>query len=441
MVRRVVITGLGPVSPIGIGKQEFWDAVVNGKCNYREVTRFPIKPQYKTRIAAELDVYVPKISDGKLVQPPQGFKGLNVGKYVNQKTLRKIQSFSVPFGGFSLYYGIAAAKLAIEDSGLDISQEDPERIGCMVAAATGDMILIREAEPVFEITQYGAMGGISGTIAYEFGLQGVGIPVAGACASGSLSLQCGYKEIKSGDQDIMLVGSVSAALASAAFFEACDQPKYGPMSTQNDLQRPMKPFDINRGGFVLAEGAGVLVLEELDRALNRGAHIYAEIAGYGHSTDTASHLSDVSLGGYLRAMGSALKRSGIAVDDFQKKTIHINTHGTSTRKNDVIESTAIRKVFSDYADRFFINSIKGTTGHAQEAASSHELIACALTLDTDTIPPTTGLENPDPECGNLNFIKYQKVEEKVDIIIKNASGFCGPYCTIVLKKYEDKTEE
>jgi len=437
MERRVVITGLGPVSPVGIGKQEFWDAVVNGKTNFRKITRYPIKPEYKTWIGAELDVYVPKsIVKGKPTPAPEGFKGLDVGKYVHEKTLRQIQGFKTPFGGYSLYYAIAATKLAVEDSGLDLSKEDPERVGCMVAAATGDMILIREAKPVFEITQYGAMGGITGTIAYEFGLQGVGIPVAGACASGNISLRCGYKEIKSGEQDIVFVGSVSAALASVAFFEACDQPKYGPMSTQNDLQRPMKPFDIDRGGFVLGEGSGVLVLEELTHALNRGAHIYAEIVGYGHSTDTATHLSDVSLDGYLRAIGSAVKHSGLTVDDLEKKTIHINAHGTSTRKNDVIETTAIRKVFGDYADRFFVNSIKGTTSHAQEAASSHELIACALALDTDTIPPTIGLENPDPECGNLNFVQHKKVEERVDIVIKNASGFCGPYCTIVLKRYE-----
>ncbi len=437
MERRVVITGLGPISPVGIGHLEFWDAVTHGKTNYREITRYPLKPEYKTRIAAELDVYIPEIVDGNLVTLPPGFKGLNVGKYVDAKTIRKIQRFGVPFGGLSLYYGIAAAKLAMEDSHLNLNEEDLERIGCMVAAATGDMILIREAKPVFEITQYGAMGGISGTIAYEFGLQGVGVPLAGACASGNLSLQYGYKEIKSGDQDIMLVGSVSAALASEAFFEACDQPTSGPMSIQNDLERPMKPFDIDRGGFVLGEGAGVLVLEELNHALNRGAHIYAEVAGYAHSTDTATHMSDVSIGGYLRAMTGAVKRAGLTEDDLQNKTICINTHGTSTPKNDLIETMAIRKVFGDSAQRFFVNSIKGTTGHAQEASSAHELIAAALALDTNTIAPTIGLENPDPECGNLNFVKHHKIEEELDFVIKNASGFCGPYCTIILKKYVD----
>lgn len=435
MKRRVVITGLGPVSPVGLNKEEFWTSVVNGRTNFRRVTRYPTT-HCTTYLAAEIDVYVPKLVNGVLQTSPEGFKGLDVSHFVHPKTLRKVERFKVNRGGWLLYYAIAAAKLAVEDSGLNLSEENLERIGCTVSAAGGDMLLIRYARPLFEATQYGALGGVTGTISYEFGLQGVGIPLAGACASGSLSLRSGYMEIISGGQDVVLVGGASAGLAAPKFFEACDQPRFGPMSKQNDHRRPMKPFDIDRGGFVLAEGAGVLVLEELEHARRRNAHIYAEVMGCGHSTDTATHLADVSIGGYLRAMRKAMKNAGLTEHELATKTIHLNTHGTATRKNDVIESRAIREVFGEYASRFLVNSIKGTTGHAQEASSAHELIACALILDRKIVPPTTGLENPDPECGDLDFVYGSYRQEDVDIVIKNASGFCGPYCTVILKKFE-----
>ena len=243
-------------------------------------------------------------------------------------------------------------------------------------------------------------------------------------------------EIASGNQDVMLVGSVSAALASRAFFQACDQPRFGPMSKQNDEERPMKPFDVDRGGFVLGEGAGVLVIEELDHALARGAHIYAEIAGFGHSTDTATHMADVSIDGYLRAMGAARTNAGLTEEVLATKTIHFSTHGTATRKNDKIETEAIRQVFGENSKQFLVNSIKGTTGHAQEAASGHELIAACLVLERGIVPPTTGLVNLDPDCHSLDIVHGEARQADVDIVIKSASGFCGPYCTTVLKKYE-----
>ena len=435
MQRRVVITGLGPLASVGIGKKEYWTALIEGKTNFRKVTRFSTD-DYVAEIGAELDVYVPKLVNGKKDSPPEGFKGLDVSQFVHKKTLRKVERFGVEAGGWSLYYAIAAAKLAVEDAKLNLEEEDLERIGCTVSAASGDIQLIRYAKPLFEITQYGALGGVSGTISYEFGLQGVGLPLAGACASGSLSMRSGYQEIISGEQDVMLVGGVSAGLASPAFFAACDQPRFGPMSKQNDYDRPMKPFDIDRGGFVLGEGAGVLVLEDLEHAQRRGAHIYAEVLGFGHSTDTATHLADVSIGGYLRAMTKAIKNTGLTDKDLETKTIHFNAHGTATRKNDLIETQAVRQVFNGAAERFMINSIKGTTGHGQEASSAHELIACALVLDRKIIPPTVGLENPDPECGNLDFVRGEAREADVDIVLKSSSGFCGPYCTVVMSKFE-----
>ncbi|MEM7124949.1 MAG: beta-ketoacyl-[acyl-carrier-protein] synthase family protein [Chloroflexota bacterium] len=433
--RRVVITGLGPISPVGIGRESFWDSLVHGKTNFRKVTRYSTE-KCVAQLGAEMDVHAPEKGD-KIKPAPEGFKGLDITKYVHPKTIRKIARFGVEAGGWLLYYAIAAAKLAVEDANLNIDDEDPTRVGCTVAAAGGDMLLIRHSAPLFEVTQYGALGGVTGTISYEFGLQGVGIPLAGACASGSLSLRSGYTEIRTGEQDVVLVGGASSGLAAQQFFEACDQPKFGPMSKQNDEERPMKPFDVDRGGFVLGEGAGVMVLEELEHAKKRNAHIYAEIVGTGHSTDTATHMADVSIGGYLRSMAKMVENTGLSEKDLATKNIHLNCHGTATRKNDVLETQAIRQIFGDNAYKFHINSVKGTTGHAQEAASAHELIAAAMVLDQGLIPPTTGLVNPDPECGNLNFVTGEARQENVDIVIKNASGFCGPYCSVALKKFDE----
>jgi len=434
--RRVVITGLGPVSPVGIGKDDFWNSIQNGDTNFCEVSRFSTE-KFSTKIGAEMDVFVPELKDGKLTTAPEGFSGLDVSQYVNPKTFRKVENFSTVAGGWSLYYAIAAAKLAMEDSGIDLSKEDKERIGVTVSAASGDVQLIREGPLIFEITQYGALGGITGTIAFEFGLEGTGIPSAGACASASISMRAGYLEIMSGAQDVIVTGAVSSGLASPGFFEACDQPTFGPMSKQNDMDRPMKPFDKDRGGFVLGEGAGVLILEDLEHAKARGAKIYAEVVGFGHSTDTATHLADVSIGGYIRAMNQAVKNAGLSDEVLAEKNIYMNTHGTSTRKNDALECQAIQQVFGDNANKLMVNSLKGITGHAQEAASAHELIACAMSLDEGVIPPTVGLENPDPECGDLDFVYGNKRETEVDYVIKNASGFCGPYITTVLKRYVD----
>ena len=435
--RRVVITGLGPVSPVGIGVEPFWESVKHGKSNYRRISRFSTE-NAKTNIAAEIDVFVPKLKGGEFSSPPDNFTGLNVGEYVHPKTFRKIERFGIKSGGWSLYYAIAAAKLAVQDAKLDLDSEDKERVGVTISAASGDAQLSRLGPPVFDITQYGALGGLVGSIAFEFGLHGTGIPTAGACASGGISLRAGYLEIMSGAQEVMLTGSTSAALASPLLFEAYDEPRFGgPMSTENDLARPMKPFDINRKGFALSEGAGVIVLEELEHAKARGAKIYAEVLGFGHSTDTAEHFADVSIGGYTRAMTQSLNNCGLTLDEINNSKVYLNSHGTATKKNDLIEAQAIQSVFGDLAESLMINSIKGTTGHAQEAASSHELISCALSLEKGIIPPTTGLETLDPECGNLNFIRDKFHETNIDYVFKNASGFCGPYVTTVLKKYSE----
>ena len=432
--RRVVITGIGPISPVGIGKHDFWESIKHGVTNFREVTRYPVD-KFKTKIAAEMDVFVPELVDGKLTKAPEGFKGLDVSKFVNPKTFRKIENFGVERGGWSIYYAIASAKLAMEDSGLDLSKENMERVGVTYAAASGDAQLIRGSKPVFELTQYGALGGLSGTIAYEYGIEGTGIPSAGACASASISMRSAYLEIMSGAQDVVITGACSAGLAWSGFFECCDEPAQGPMSQQNDLERPMKPFDKDRGGFILGEGAGALILEDLEHAKARGANIYAEVVGFGHSTDTATHLADVSKPGYIRAMRLAKENAGLTDEVLASSTVYMNTHGTSTRKNDVLESHAIAEVFGDSSKKFLVNSIKGTTGHAQEAASAHELISACISLQEGVVPPTVGLKEVDPECADLDYVRDEYRNADIDYVIKNASGCCGPYITTVLKRY------
>ena len=435
--RRVVVTGLGPCSAVGIGKEDFWESIKYGKTNFTKVTRYPVD-RFKCKIGAEMDVFVPELVDGKLTQAPEDFKGLDVSKYVNPKTFRKIENFNVERGGWSLYYAIASAKIAMEDSGIDLSKENKERIGVTYAAASGDPQLIRQSKPVFELTQYGALGGISGTIAYEFGLEGTGIPSAGACASASISMRLAYLEIMSGAQDVVITGSCNAGLAWEGFFECCDEPSVGPMSQQNDLERPMKPFDKDRGGFILGEGSGALILEDLEHAKARGAKIYAEVVGFGHSTDTATHMADVSQPGYIRAMRLARENAGLTDEVLDNSKVYFNCHGTSTRKNDVLETNAITQVFGDQAKKFMVNSIKGTTGHAQEAASAHELISACISLDQGVVPPTTGLKNLDPECADLDYVRDEYRQTEIDYVIKNASGFCGPYITTVLKRYDEE---
>lgn len=416
MNRRVVITGLGPVTPVGTGKEAFWDSVVNGRSHYREISRLPLKAEYGTRIAAEIRDFEPE-------------------KYVHERTRNKIRKFKLENAGLSIYYAVAAAKLAVQDSGLDFEQKDKERVGIAFGAAVGDLKIIMEAKPSFYITQFGGLNAFAGAIAFEYGLRGPGRAVSAACATGIVNLTEGFRDIMDGNADIMIVGSTSAPLVTR-LFEAFNDP-LSPMSRKNDTERGMRPYDKDRDGFVLGEGAGALVVEELEHALERRAHIYAEVIGYGDATDTSTHFADITMDGYFRAMRNAAERAGLNERDFQEKRIYVNTHGTATRKNDIVEPEAIIKLFGDYTKRLLVSSIKGTTGHAQEAASSMELIASALVLDRGIVPPTTSLENPDPECGNLNFVPNEKVEDRIDVVLKNAAGFCGIYSTAVLARYQD----
>ncbi len=416
-MRRVVITGLGPVSPVGIGKESFWNAIISGKTAFCKISRFPLRKDHVTQIAAEIHDFDPK-------------------KYVREKTVERVARFGFDHAGLILYYAIAGAKLAIEDSGIDFTKEDLQRSGVMVGSASGDPALLTKVNPSFPITQYGMVSSLVGCIAYEYGLQGIGFSLSGACSTGNLNLRGGYKEIRDGDADIMIVGSSSAPIMTPHPFDDFDDPtKISPMSRVNDPHVGMRPYDRDRDGFILSEGAGILILEELMHAVERGAHIYAEVVGYGDSTQTSRHFADITVDGYYNSMKSALDRTR-SRGSLDGKCVYVNAHGTATVKNDIVESEAIRKVFDGETGTVFVSSLKGTLGHAQEAASSLELIACSLSLDRGIIPVTAGLMNPDPNCKPLNVIKGESIEAPVDIVVKNTAGFCGIYSTIVLKKYE-----
>jgi len=412
---RVCITGLGPVTPVGIGKDKFWDSVVNGRSNYTPITRFDTS-KYKTKIAAQV-------------------QNSNLEEIVHKKTLRRINQFGVKHGGLSLVYAVAAADLALKDSGIELEKEDKKTIGVLVGAATGDIALLKGInKPNFQITQYAATGSPAGCIAFQYDLRGPSHAVSGACATGNLNLQAGLEKILSGRADVMLVGSTSALIVAPNFYD--DYSAAGSPMTRDNA--PMKPFDKNRSGFILGEGAGVIVLEDLDHALRRGAHIYAEIIGYGESTDTSMHFADVTVDGYTNCLQNALHHSQLTSNELSEKVIYLNAHGTGTRKNDEVEMQAVRNVFAEHAGQLLISSIKGTIGHPQEAASAMELIASALVLDRGVVPPSTNIQELDPKFEGLNIVRDKSVSKSVDMVVKNASGFCGVYSTVILGKYSGR---
>jgi 3-oxoacyl-[acyl-carrier-protein] synthase II len=414
MKRRVVITGLGPISAVGLGKDKFWDSVIDGRSNYTEISRFDVS-DYPTKIAAQVCDFDPE-------------------DYVHTKTLRRIRQFEVENGGLSLMFAVAAANLAVRDSQLELDTEDKTRVGTMVGDATGDLALIRGIKrPNFQITQYSAASSPNACIAFQYDLRGPTYIVSGACATANLNLVCGLEKIVSDRVDIMFVGSTSALILSPHLY-ADYSARGSPMTDDN---QPMRPFDRNRRGFILGEGAGVLILEELEHALARGAHIYAEVLGYGEATDVSTHFADVTKEGYVDCMSNAIQDVGLTPEMLERKKVYLNAHGTATKKNDEVEMAAVRDVFGKHTGQIYISSIKGTTGHAQEAASGMELIASALALDQGIIPPSTNIRELDPSFKGLRIVKDEALKQSVDVVLKNAAGFCGVYSTVALGRYSD----
>jgi len=411
MKRRVVITGLGAITPIGIGKTEFWQGLIAGKNGIDRVQSFDVS-EFPTQIGAEV-------------------KNFDPAMFFDKKESRRMDRF----GQFAL----AAAKLAVEDAELDVKKIDKTRAGVSVGSGIGGIQTIQEQIEVLKTKGPRRVSPFlvpmlianiaSGYISIEFGFQGPNATIVTACATGTHSIGEAFNMIRAGMADVMVAGGAEAAFVPIAFAGFCSMRA---MSTRNDdPARASRPFDAQRDGFVMGEGAGVVILEELGHALKRGARIYAEVAGYGLSGD-AYHITAPDPEG----KGAALCMS-MALQDAQmnpEEVDYINAHGTSTPLNDKIETMAIKQVFGEHAYKLAISSTKSMIGHLLGAAGSVEAIACALTLAHQVIPPTINYENPDPEC-DLNYVPNKAQKRKIKVALSNSFGFGGTNATLILKQF------
>jgi 3-oxoacyl-[acyl-carrier-protein] synthase II len=409
-VKRVVITGLGPVTPIGVGKEEFWHSLVDGKSAYSEITRFDLQPWDRIRIAAEV-------------------KSFDASKYVDDLTLQAINRVC-DGGGRSLFYGLAGAILAVEDSGLDLSRVDHERLGVVVGSGSGDLEILQKGKGNFVRGAFALANSLPGLIARKIGAKGDSRFVSAACATGNVTFEEGFTKVRSGSHDIVVVGSVETPIGSPFYLGTEEDRRLGQkaLSEKNDLSLGMLPFDQGRDGPVLAEGAGILVLEELEHALARGATIYSEVLGCASYTSFDTNLVRITEQGYRRAMQKAIQASGVR--EFGREKTYINAHGTATIMNDKIESHIIAEVLGRDT---ITSSFKGILGHAQAGCAGMELIGSALSLSKGVIPGTN-LQNVAADCADLDYVTNKREVQDLRYVVKNSAGFSGVYSTIVLGK-------
>ncbi len=412
MKKRVVITGLGAITPVGIGTENFWQALVAGKSGIDRISRFD-PSEYTTQIAGEVKDFEP-------------------AQYIDKKEAKRMDRCT--------QFAIAAAKMAFEDSGIVLDQEDRSRIGTLIGTGIGGMDTLNDQyktlfdkgpgriSPFFVPMMIANMP--AGQTSITFGLQGPCSCVVTACATGTNAIGDAFKIIQRGDADVMVAGGTEAAISPAAVAGFCAMKA---MSTRNEEpQKASRPFDKDRSGFVMGEGAGIVIMESLEHALARGAKIYAEVVGYGFNAD-AYHITAPAPEGAQAAkcMAMALKDAGIepsAVD-------YINAHGTSTPLNDKNETLAIKALFGDHAKKLKVSSIKSMTGHLLGAAGGIETIATVLTITNSIIPPTINLEIQDPEL-DLDYVPNQAQEHVVNVALSNSFGFGGHNATILVKKYQ-----
>jgi 3-oxoacyl-[acyl-carrier-protein] synthase II len=411
--RRVVVTGLGVITPIGNDVTSFWDGLVRGKNGIGRITKFDAA-LFSTQIAAEI-------------------KDFDVSKYVDLKEARRMDQFT--------HYGLAAAKQAIDDSGLNPEKEDVSRIGVTVGVGIGGMIVYREEHikliekgpkrisPFFIPMMIPDI--LAGHISIRYGFKGPNYASVSACASGAHGVGLGLMHIERGDADVMIVGGAEGTITEMALAGFCSAKS---LSTRNEEpEKASRPFDKNRDGFVMGEGSGIIVLEELSHAKKRGAKIYAEFAGIGFTGDAYHITAPHSEGdGAVRAMQLALKNAELNAGEVD----YINAHGTSTALNDKIETLAIKKVFGEQAKRIPVSSNKSMFGHLLGATGAVEFIATALTIEKGIIPPTINYEEPDPEC-DLDYVPNRAREGKVNAAISNSFGFGGHNVCLCLNKFED----
>ena len=411
MSRRVVVTGLGAVTPIGLNINDFWNGIKEGKIGFDHITKFDTT-DYKCHIAAEL-------------------KDFNAKDYMDFKSAKRMEPFS--------QYAVVAAKEAIEDSGLDMSKEDPYMVGCAIGSGIGSLdAMEREHQklltkgpnrvnPLLVPLMISNMA--AGNVSIYFGLMGKSINDVTACATGTNTIGEAYRSIQYGEADVMVAGGTEGSISpiGIAGFTALTA-----LSTVDDPAKCSLPFDKNRSGFVMGEGAGVVILEELEHAKARGAKIYAEVCGYGCSSDAYHITSPKDDGsGAARAMTNAMNDAKVKPSDVK----YINAHGTGTHHNDLFETRAIKLAFGDAANDVKVNSAKSMVGHLLGAAGAVEFITCVKEIEEGFIHKTVGYETPDEEM-DLNYCK-ESYNEPVEYALSNSLGFGGHNASILLKKYKE----
>ena len=412
MKRRVVITGLGAVTPIGNTVEEFWNGIKEGKVGIGEITKFDTT-DYKVKIAAEVKGFVPK-------------------ERMDFKAAKRMETFS--------QYAVAAATEACNDAGFDITKEDPYRCGVIVGSGIGSLQQVEKqyetilkkgpsrVAPLMVPMMISNMA--AGNVSIQLGLKGKCTNVVTACATGTNCIGDAFRAIQYGDADVMFAGGTESCVCPTgiAGFTALTA-----LTTSNDPERASIPFDKDRSGFVLGEGAGVVVLEELEHAKARGAKIYAEVVGYGATGDAFHITSPAEDGsGAAKAMELAMEEAGITPSEVQ----YINAHGTSTHHNDLFETYAIKKAFGDAAKDVVINSTKSMIGHLLGAAGAVECIAAVKSIQEGFIHQTVGTAEADPEC-DLNYAIGAPVEKEIRYAMSNSLGFGGHNATLLMKRYEE----
>lgn len=410
-MKRVVVTGLGAISPLGNTKDELWDGLIKGKSGIACITKFDTK-DHDAKIAGEVKNFDPTL-------------------YMEKKEAKRMDLFS--------QYAVAASKQAIEDGNINLKSLDLERIGTIIGSGIGGITTLEEGKEKMELKGPGRVSPLfipmmitnmaAGQVSMNFGLKGSSMTLTTACASATHAIGEAFRSIKHGYQDMIVTGGTESSITklSVAGFISMKA-----LSTRNDSpETASRPFDKERDGFIMAEGSGIIILEELEHALKRGAKIYAELVGYG-STSDAFHITqpDPEAKGASKAMQLAISEAGIQNEEVD----YINAHGTSTYFNDKLESLAIEKVFGEYAKDINISSTKSMTGHLLGAAGGVEAIATVLAIKNDIVPPTINYMTPDEEC-RLNYTPNKAVNRQINYAISNSLGFGGHNASLLFKKY------
>ncbi len=410
-MKRVVITGIGVVSPVGSSKSEFWESIAAGKSGIDRVTYFD-PTDFRTQVAGEVKGFAPET-------------------FLPRKAVARLPLF--------IQYALVASIIAHQDSRLDLSQIDPYRAGVGVGSGIGGLSVIEEnhrlllergpkrVSPFF--VPYEIINMAAGQVSIHLNLKGPNFASVTACATANNAIGESFRIIQRGDADVMFTGGTEAAVTPLSFAGFCSMRA---MSTRNDeLQRACRPFDKDRDGFVMGEGAGILVLESLSHALKRNAYIYAEIVGFGMSSDACDMVHPAEGGeGAAKAMQFALQDAQIDPESVD----YINAHGTSTPAGDVAETIAIKTVFGAHANQLALSSTKSMTGHLLGAAGAIELIASVCAIENSYIPPTINYETPDPDC-DLDYVPNQGRPADIQVAMSNAFGFGGHNTSIAIRKY------